>query len=212
MPHPAMEPEDANTELHAERIDAVARRLLACGARSVLDLGCGPGWLLARLLVEPAIVRLVGIDTSAAALRVAERRISEAEVTGDAARGRVTLRNGSFMELGTEESGFDAAAMVETIEHVEPSQLSRLERSIFEAARPRLVLITTPNREYNVLYGLADDERRHPEHRFEWSRAKFREWALGVGGRRGYAVEMADVGRSDPLRGAPTQMAVFTMG
>lgn len=99
--------------------------------------------------------------------------------------------------------------MVETIEHVEPSALSGVEHAVFALLCPTLVVMTTPNSEYNVRYGLAEGEIRQPDHRFEWGRARFASWAGGVGRRNGYGVEMSMIGRPDPRLGSPTQMATF---
>lgn len=196
--------DETKSPLHEERLDAVVRALIASGARSVVDLGCGSGSLVRRLAAEPSFTRIVGVDTSLEALRVAEAAL------GDAADGeRVVLRYGSITEPDEDLRGFDAAALVETIEHVEPSQLSRLERAVFDRMRPGTVAITTPNREYNVRFGLAEGELRHVDHRFEWPRARFRSWADGVGERNGYRVSSAGIGPADPLLGSPTQMAVF---
>ena len=100
--------------------------------------------------------------------------------------------------------------LLETIEHIDPGRLPRVERAVFGAMRPRLVLVTTPNREYNTLHGMAPGRRRHPGHRFEWDRAQFRQWATAVATRNGYAVAFADLGEPDPQRGGSTQMACFT--
>ncbi|MEX2570257.1 MAG: methyltransferase domain-containing protein [Gemmatimonadota bacterium] len=199
---------DRSTPLHEERLDAVATVLISSGASSVIDLGCGPGALLQRLLVERRFSHLLGVDTSAAALMVAERRL---DAISPAEERRWSLEHASFMEPARQWRRFEAAAMVETVEHVPPGDLSRLERSVFALTRPELVVITTPNRDYNVHFGLRDDEFRHPDHRFEWSRAKFHRWARGVAERNGYTVRLQDVGRADALLGAPSQMAVFTL-
>ena len=71
------------------------------------------------------------------------------------------------------------------------------------------MIVTTPNQEFNVLHGLPPGAFRHPDHRFEWSRAKFRAWATGAAERNGYAVSFGDIGECDPLRGSSTQMALF---
>jgi hypothetical protein len=106
-------------------------------------------------------------------------------------------------------SGFDAAALVETIEHVDPSQLSRMEHAVFVVWRPNLVVLTTPNSEYNPVLGLAPGEFRHSDHRFEWDRQKFRSWASGVAERCGYKITFEYIGPRDPDFGSSTQMAVF---
>jgi 3' terminal RNA ribose 2'-O-methyltransferase Hen1 len=196
--------EDASTFLHEERLDAVERLLRDSGARTVLDLGCGSGALLRRLLEGGQFTRIVGLDTSLESLALAER-------LRNAGAERLALRHGSFTSADAGLTGFDAAAMVETIEHVEPAHLSRVEQAVFGRMRPGLVVMTTPNREYNELYGMADGELRHADHRFEWDRSRFETWAAGVGKRNGYRVEFEAVGRANAWVGGPTQMAIFRL-
>jgi small RNA 2'-O-methyltransferase len=191
--------------LHDERLETVLAALLASGARTVLDLGCGSGALLRRLLAEAQFTRIVGVDSSARALLRADHDL---QAMGDDP-GRCSLEHASFADPEERWVGFDAAAMVETLEHVAPAQLSCVERAVFAVLRPTIVVITTPNREYNVRYGLAEGEFRHPDHKFEWGRSRFRAWANGVGERNGYQVAFHDVGAIDALLGSPTQMGIF---
>lgn len=193
--------------LHEERLDTVTRYLLESGATSVLDLGCGRGELLQRLVCEPQFNCIVGIDIDQGALWEARDSLGLA-AAGNV--GRVQVRYGSFDESDPGLAGFDAAALVETIEHIDPRRLSRVEDSVFSIMRPGVVLITTPNQEYNLLHGLEPGRRRHPGHRFEWTRAKFQLWARGVAVRKRYRVEFIGVGLPDPLRGSSTQMACLT--
>jgi hypothetical protein len=108
-------------------------------------------------------------------------------------------------------SGFEAAAVVEVIEHLDPPRLAAFERVLFEAARPALVVLTTPNREYNATWEkLPAGQFRHRDHRFEWTRAEFEHWCSTIAARFGYVVQRHPVGPEDPHLGAPTQLAVFT--
>ncbi len=192
--------------LHEERLDTVVHHLLGSGARSVLDLGCGPGELLLRLALQPQFTRIIGID-------IDEQVLSEARlVLGlglPAKADRVQVRYGSFEAADREFQGFDAAALVETIEHIDPRRLSRVEHAVFGSMRPATVLVSTPNQEHNILHGMAPGRLRHPGHRFEWDRAKFQQWAQGVAARNGYQVGFIAIGPFDPLRGSSTQMARF---
>jgi small RNA 2'-O-methyltransferase len=194
--------------VHEERLDTIMRHLVACGARSVLDLGCGDGELLQRLAGHAQFDRLIGIDIDEGALSAARHALGLGFPSGP---GRIEVRHGSFDAADAALSGFDAAALVETIEHIDPRRLARVEHAVFLGMRPRIVLVTTPNQEYNVLHELAPGELRHPGHRFEWCRAKFRRWARGVGARCAYVVEFFDIGPYDALRGSTTQMARFTL-
>jgi small RNA 2'-O-methyltransferase len=182
------------------------RELRDCGARSVLDLGCGSGELLLRLAREPQFERIVGLDISPDALQEA-RRLLQALPRPEASR--VELVEASFAVPDERFAGFDAAAMVETVEHIDARRLSSVERTVFGCFRPRTVILTTPNSEYNPIHGAHDGAFRHPDHRFEWTRAKFRDWARGVAARNGYRVAFGDIGEPDADLGSSTQMAVF---
>jgi small RNA 2'-O-methyltransferase len=188
--------------LHAERLDAVLDVLRREGVDSVLDLGCGAGSLLERLAADPRFTRVLGIDTSAEALRIARRRTAHAAA-------RVSVRCASFVRPDPDLAGFGAAVLVETIEHLPAGRLAELESALFETIRPRIAVITTPNRDFNPLLGLAEGELRHLDHAFEWGRSRFRAWAEGTAARNRYRVGLAAVGRADPLLGSPTQMAIF---
>lgn len=198
--------EETSTPFHEERLDAVLEQLLTGGAETVLDLGCGSGALLERLVREPGLRRIVGVDPSRLALAAAEERLVAADGTRDE---RLSLRQGSVTALDEDLAGFDAAALVETIEHLEPARLSAMERALFARLAPGRVVMTTPNREYNTVYGLAAGEHRHPHHRFEWDRPKFERWATGVADRNGYGVAFQGIGPAHALYGSSTQMAVF---
>jgi small RNA 2'-O-methyltransferase len=197
---------EEETSLHHERLDTVCALLRDARVRSVLDLGCGSGALLRRLVTYTRFTRVVGLDHSAEALRMAEHALASA-VRADPSR--VTLLHASFLDPDPALIGLDAATLVETIEHIAPERLGELEHAVFGVHRPRVVVVTTPNREFNVRYGIAPGGLRHPDHRFEWDRARFDGWARGVGDRNGYGVTTRGVGPNDPWIGAPTQMAVF---
>lgn len=194
------------TSLHDLRIEAVLSQLQASGAASVLDLGCGRGALLKRLLPVAQFTRLVGIDIDMHALAQA-RQVLDLDLLRP--HPRISVSYGSFEEENRELAGFDAAVLLETIEHIDAGHLPRVERAVFAGMRPRQILVTTPNREYNPVHGLTRSERRHPGHRFEWTRAQFRHWAEGVGERNGYSVAFDDLGWPQPEIGGSSQMASF---
>ncbi len=179
----------------------------SAGAKSVLDLGCGEGKLLRLLIEDRAFSRILGMDVSTRSLQRAADRL---ELDRLPARGRLELIQGSLTYRDKRLNGFDAAAVVEVIEHLDPSRLAAFEKVVFACARPQVVVVTTPNVEYNSRFeGLAGGRLRHPDHRFEWSRAEFASWATGVADAHGYAVSPSGVGPEDEEVGQPTQMAVF---
>lgn len=192
--------------LHNHRLDAVHRVVRRCGARTVLDLGCGEGDLLSRLVVEPQIDRIVGVDLCRVSLSRLRRRLVALERHRSA---DVDLILGSMLEPDTTLTGFDCAVLIETIEHISPERLSVLERSVFSYMQPTTVVVTTPNAEFNPLLGVPPHRFRHPDHRFEWGREKFRRWTQGVAARNGYQSVCLDIAGRHPDRGGASQMAVF---
>ncbi len=203
---------EAPIRLHDLRLDTVADMLKLKGVTSVLDLGCGEGKLIRRLIPERNLKRIVGVDPSVRVLEVAARRLHLDEA-GAAKRERVQLQMGSLTYGDRRWQGFDAATLVEVIEHIEPSRLSSLELSLFGDARPGLVIVTTPNVEYNALFeGMAPGTMRHADHRFEWTRAEFADWAARVCAAHRYTVEIWPLGPVDEQLGGPSQMAVFERG
>lgn len=190
------------------RREAVATALRDVGAHRVVDLGCGEGALLRELVTDPAFTELVGVDVAARELDRAGRWV---ERLSDQQRARVTLRQSSATYRDPALTGFDALVLMEVIEHLDPDRLPALESTVFAHARPAAVVVTTPNAEYNALYEhLEPGGMRHPDHRFEWTRAELAAWAAAVADRHGYAVELRDVGPVDEAHGAPTQLALFT--
>jgi 3' terminal RNA ribose 2'-O-methyltransferase Hen1 len=195
--------------LNEQRLATVLGALRASGATSVLDLGCGEGRLLRMLLDDRQFRRIVGMDVSYRALEGARDRL-KLDRMPPMQRERIEFIHGSLMYRDRRLTGFDAAAVVEVVEHLDPPRIAAFERVAFEFARPRTVIVTTPNAEYNVRWpSLPAGRFRHRDHRFEWTRAQFDEWAGGVAQRFQYAVRLVPVGPVDPEVGSPTQMAIF---
>jgi 3' terminal RNA ribose 2'-O-methyltransferase Hen1 len=205
------ETEEKPTPLAVQRRDAIVAALKESGAARVLDLGCGQGQLVQALLKDPRFTEIVGVDVSMRALTIASRRL-KLDRMGERQASRVTLLQGSLAYTDTRLKGYDAAVLSEVIEHLDLPRLPALEYAVFGAARPRTVLVTTPNVEYNVRWEtLPAGHVRHGDHRFEWTREEFRTWAQAVAERHGYDVGFRPVGPDDPEVGPPTQMAVFEM-
>lgn len=196
--------------LHDQRLGTVLSILRSIPARRVLDLGCGEGKLLRQLAPDPLFERLVGMDVSWSSIQIAGERLKLSQM-GEAGRERIQLIQGSLTYRDRRLEGFDAAAVVEVIEHLDRPRLAAFERVLFECARPEHVLLTTPNVEYNSLFPTLPAGRlRHRDHRFEWTRAEFAQWAEMVAARFGYSVRIQQVGPEHEVLGAPTQMGVFT--
>ncbi|MEU1406453.1 3' terminal RNA ribose 2'-O-methyltransferase Hen1 [Streptomyces sp. NPDC005728] len=203
------EAEERPTPLAVQRREAIVAALRASAAARVLDLGCGQGQLVHELLKDVRFTEVVGVDVSVRALTIAARRL-KLDRMGERQAARVQFFQGSLAYTDNRLKGYDAAVLSEVIEHLDLPRLPALEYAVFGHARPRTVLVTTPNVEYNVRWEtLPAGHVRHGDHRFEWTREEFRTWAAAVGERHGYGVEYAPVGPDDPEVGPPTQMALF---
>lgn len=200
---------EARISLNEQRLNTVMAVLKSSGASRVLDLGCSYGNLLRRLLEEKQFEEIVGLDVSYRALEIAADRL-RLDRLSEKQRNRIKLMQGSLIYRDKRIAGFDAAAVIEVIEHLDEPRLAAFERVLFEFAKPKTVVVTTPNVEYNVKFEtLPAGKLRHKDHRFEWTRAQFQKWAEGISTRFNYAVRFLPVGEEDSVVGSPTQMAVF---
>ena len=196
--------------LHEQRLGVVLAVLKDAGAKRVLDLGCGEGRLLSLLLADRQFTDILGMDVSYRALEVAQDKL-RLDRLPPMQRERITLIQGSLIYRDARLSGYDVAAVVEVIEHLDAGRLAAFARALFEFARPRTVAVTTPNAEYNPKFEtLPAGQFRHKDHRFEWTRAEFQGWADSICARFGYGVRFLPLGPEDAEVGAPSQMAVFS--
>ena len=200
---------EAPLRLNDRRIDAIVEAVKSIGAGTVIDLGCGEGKLIRKLLGLRKLGKIVGVDVSSTALEYAERRLRLQQMPENQRR-RVELMNGSVTYRDARLNGFDVAVAAEVIEHIDLDRLGAFERSVFEFAKPGAVIITTPNAEYNATFeNMKPGQMRHPDHRFEWTRAEFAAWCAKICQKYGYGVEHRGVGDPHTEFGASTQMAIF---
>ncbi|MBV9495955.1 MAG: 3' terminal RNA ribose 2'-O-methyltransferase Hen1 [Acidobacteria bacterium] len=198
--------------LNEQRMQRVHETLKQHKAESVVDLGCGEGRLLRDLMKDRSFSRLAGMDVSTRALEIAREKLHVDNLPSRIAE-RLKLMQGSLTYRDKRLNEYDAATAVEVIEHLDEPRLAAFERVILGETRPRLLIVTTPNVEYNVRFeSLPSGKMRHRDHRFEWTRAEFRAWAERIASTYGYTFEWQPVGPVDEEVGPPTQMGVFVRG
>jgi len=196
--------------LNQRRIDRVTEIVQRLGAVSVIDLGCGEAKVLSSLFKLKQLTRVVGMDVSMRSLEMAAERLNLDRLP-PRQRERIELLHGSLIYRDKRLAGFDVATVIEVVEHLDAARLAAFERVLFEFARPGSIVLSTPNREYNVKFpALAAGQFRHADHRFEWTREEFRRWSQAQAQRFGYEVNYEFIGDEDETLGAPTQVGVFT--
>ena len=196
--------------LHEQRLQKAYEFIKQSGATSVLDLGCGEGKLLKKLIKDSQFRRIVGMDVSFSELQKAKEYLF-LDTASPLMRERISLFQGSVTYKDDRMKGFDTAALVEVIEHLDEERLPAMEKVVFGNAKPKTVIVSTPNAEYNSVFERLDAEAfRHEDHRFEWTREEFTSWCNKVCTQYGYEVNIHPVGAEEESIGAPSQMAVFT--
>lgn len=208
----AQEVKENKETLHQQRLKLVLEKLKESGAKKVVDLGCGEGKLIRMMLKEKQFQNITGMDISYSELTKCKERLHWDEMA-PRQKERINLFQGALTYKDKRLEGFDAAAIVEVIEHMDENRLKSFERVVFEFAKPKNVILTTPNGEYNVMYENLDARTmRHTDHRFEWTRQEFENWANQVAENNNYTVQFSPIGEEDEKVGAPSQMAIFEYG
>jgi 3' terminal RNA ribose 2'-O-methyltransferase Hen1 len=202
---------DKKVRIHDVRLEAVKQELLQSGAKTIVDLGCGEGKLLRLLLAEKQFEQILGMDISYKSLEIAKDKL-KIDRLPLRQQERIKLIQGSLNYRDKRIEGFEGAALVEVIEHLDELRLASLERVVFEFAKPQLVVVTTPNAEYNIKFvDHQEGKMRHADHRFEWTRKQFEDWGNGIAQKHNYSVTFKPIGEVDEEVGALSQMAVFTL-
>ncbi|MFN8770422.1 MAG: 3' terminal RNA ribose 2'-O-methyltransferase Hen1 [Neisseriaceae bacterium] len=200
---------ERNLNLNQQRLDWVLSKLKDYNVRKVIDLGCGEGNLLIKLLKDKSIDQITGCDISLKSLEIAENRLKIDDLP-DIYKNKVNLFQSSLTYNDKRFYDYDAATLIEVIEHMNLDKLDFLKLTIFKFAKPGIVIITTPNVEYNSLFeNLAPGKLRHNDHRFEWTRAQFANWSSEVAHQFNYSVTFYGIGNQDEQYGSPTQVGVF---
>jgi 3' terminal RNA ribose 2'-O-methyltransferase Hen1 len=211
---PREEATENKLSLHQQRHHEILSVLQTHGARKVVDLGCGEGKLLRELLKQPNLEKIIGMDVSHRSLEMAADRL-RLDRLPPRMQQRVELLHGSLMYRDQRMDGVDAAVLCEVIEHMDQPRLEAMEKVVFWSMKPKLVIVSTPNSEYNAMWeSLTAGSMRHKDHRFEWTREQFQAWANSICSRFGYACEFRNIGESGTSSdgrdvGSPTQMGVF---
>lgn len=195
--------------LNQQRLQSVAEILRNHQVTRVIDFGCGEGTLLKYLLKNQSIEQITGVDVAYSALEIAKDRLKLDNLPFHH-QDKIKLIPGSLIYRDPRFCGYDAATLIEVIEHLDLNRLEALERVLFEFSQPRLVIITTPNVEYNINFPtLTNGKLRHSDHRFEWTRQEFHNWANQIASQYKYQVKFKGIGPQDPQFGPPTQMSIF---
>lgn len=206
---PQEEALEKKINLNQQRMEWVTAKLKSCNAKRVVDMGCGEGKLLSYLIQDNSFEYMLGCDVSSRALEIAHQRLKIDRLPSFQQK-RIDLIQTALTYRDKRLSGFDAATLVEVIEHLDVPRLDAMRRVIFEFARPGTVIITTPNADYNVLFeNLPAGKFRHNDHRFEWTRAEFQDWSNKVASQFGYSVSFDGIGEPHEQWGTPTQAGIF---
>ena len=200
---------EKHISLNTMRMETVKNAVLESGAEKVIDIGCGEGKLVSMLMEESSIKKITACDVSVKILEKAAKRMRFDKMPQNR-RDKLEFIQGSLTYRDKRFEGYDCACVIEVIEHIEPMRIPAFERVVFEFAKPKTVIVTTPNVEYNVNYeNLGEGKLRHADHRFEWNREELKTWTEHICEKFGYSCTIKNIGEYDEKTGSPTQMGVF---
>ncbi|WP_310831561.1 3' terminal RNA ribose 2'-O-methyltransferase Hen1 [Paenibacillus pedocola] len=202
------EPKIRLNDLRYAAIAAAVEELYA--KATIVDFGSGEGKLSAKLSSVPGVREIKAVEPSAASqLRAMDRFAKLADKPGIIVPDPVT---GSLFYFDESLRGKDVMILCEVIEHIDEYRLARVMENIFAEYAPKTLIVTTPNKDYNAVYEMEQEELRHGDHRFEWGRKAFSVWCARWTETFDYTAELTGIGEGSVEFGYPTQMAIFTKG
>lgn len=200
---------EKKVRLNDLRIEKITQMIHQLDVRKVVDLGCGEGKYLKAYLKIAKLDEIVGVEVAPATLEKAEQRL-KLERLPERLRDKLILLQGSLTYKDDRLKNKDLATCIEVIEHIDEDRLDAFQASVFGHAKPKYVIITTPNVEYNATFeNMPEGKFRHSDHRFEWDRKTFEKWCNNLCEKYGYQVSFDTIGEVHEELGAPTQMALF---
>ncbi|MGG3466792.1 3' terminal RNA ribose 2'-O-methyltransferase Hen1 [Neobacillus pocheonensis] len=194
--------------LNELRYEAIVKHVNALSNKAtIVDLGAGEGKLSVLLGFVDGVKEIFSVEPSnKSRLRAMERFEQSKEKRGFLEPKSIT---GSLFYLDERLSNKDVIILCEVIEHIDEHRLPKIFETIFKDYRPGVLMVTTPNQEYNIVYEM-DEAMRHGDHRFEWTRAEFKERCEQWSSPFSYQLSFHGIGEEHPFYGHPTQMAIFT--
>lgn len=192
-------------KLRYQRLVKIIEDLAA--RESIVDFGAGEGKLSVRLGFIPGVKEILAVEPTEKEQLRALKRFSEASRKDDFIAPTPVW--GSLFYYDEQLCGKDVMILSEVIEHIDESRLPRVMDTILGSYKPQVLLITTPNAEYNPVYQM-EEGIRHKDHRFEWSRAEFAEWTYCLARNYAYEVQIDGIGEEAEGYGHPSQLAILT--
>lgn len=181
--------------LYIQRYDYVCGILEKYNCKTYVDIGCAECKLLRYLKnTNTELNLMIGIDIDQEVLSNGKEILSnswfdyiqprENPLEIHLIKGDISLPSDYFIEQACyENTNLDCVSMVEIIEHMYPDVLEKAMETVFMKLKPRIIIVTTPNIEYNIVFenlqAEGNEKRskfRHWDHKFEWTRKEFQEW------------------------------------
>ncbi|MEK4148209.1 3' terminal RNA ribose 2'-O-methyltransferase Hen1 [Robertmurraya sp. FSL W8-0741] len=204
--------QDNNDEIRTMRLNDLRYEKIIDSIRqipfkdSIVDFGSGEGKLSVQLGFIEGVKEILAVEPSESASIKALKRYEKMARKENFLMPEQII--GSLFYFDERLKNKDIVILCEVIEHIDKHRLPKIMKTILNDYKPKVVMITTPNQEYNKVYKM-NEEYRHPDHRFEWTRDEFREWCEIQNGKNDYELTFDGIGEEHELYGTPTQMCLF---
>ncbi|XP_026823009.1 small RNA 2'-O-methyltransferase isoform X1 [Rhopalosiphum maidis] len=186
--------------------------------KKVVDFGCSEIGLFKCIKPIPGLNNIMLVDVDFETLDLNQSKVLPTNYDHISMHERkepliVDIYNGSIADQDDRMLGVDAVICIELIEHLYLDVLDALPYTVFEFIKPKLAIFTTPNVEFNILFPNFTTQFRHDDHKFEWTRKQFKEWAKKITALYPeYAVQFDGIGAGPSGTeniGCCSQMAIF---
>ena len=152
-----------------QRFKTIISVLANYDINSIIEFGCGNGYFIPMLISQNKYSKIAAIDKNEKKINKLKSKYKD-----------VIFYNGSFLKENNEFRQYDCIIGIEIIEHLFEDEINVLSKIIFSKIKPKVIIFTTPNIEYNINLPILHGGFRNIDHKFEFNPKELNQYGKSI--------------------------------